>query len=641
MEDPSYVSRSSLSSLRWLSMSLPAAFVATLLLLAVIVPSPGTQQWIAVPIAVAVALVGTLAFSLGMFRVIEGVQQRLLQQNRDLAALSLLASRRAEQLGALNDAAISLTSELALGAVLQKVVDLSRQVVKARYGALRVLGPRDTIEEFITSGISGEERARIGAPPQGKGILGVPLREGKPLRIARLSEDPRAAGFPAHHPQMTSFLGVPVAYKGRIIGNLYLTDKLGGEEFTQEDQEAATLFASQAATAIENARLYEEERRRADEWKALFQLGGQVASSLDLHSLFATIVERAQQLLGTDVAMLSLLSSDGKDLVVTASTGLRTEAMRSFRWRIEESVSGIAFSTGEPVIVEDYVRDPRLNTPPLGAILEEGLDSWIVTRLAAKGKTLGALHVGNRVPTRFSRRDAELLQSFANLAAVAVENANLYSRVQQLAVLEERERIGMDLHDGVMQAIYAVGLNLEGSAEDVGADPAGVRARLGKAIADLNQVIHDIRSYVFNLRPADYSKADIVEALSNLVREVGANSPLEATLEADGEGCAGLSEEQSINLFHIAQEALSNVQKHARATWVRAQLNGDAGQLRLSISDNGVGFDTSRPVEPAHRGLVNMMERARNIGAHFSLDSEPGRGTTVTVELPLREGGGT
>jgi len=338
MEDPTYVSRSSLSRLRWLSMALPAIFVATLLLLAVIVPSPGTQQWIAVPIAVVVALVGTLAFSLGMFRVIEGVQRRLLQQNRDLAALSLLASRRAEQLAALNDAAISLTSELALGAVLQKVVDLSRQVVKARYGALGMLGPRGTIEEFITSGISGEERARIGGPPQGKGVLGVPLGEGKPLRIARLSEDARAVGFPPHHPRMTSFLGVPVAYKGRIIGNLYLTDKLGGEEFSQEDQEAATLFASQAATAIENARLYEEERRRADEWKALFQLGGQVASSLDLHLLFATIVERAQQLLGTDVAMLSLLSPDGKDLVVTASTGLRTEAMRSFHWRIEESV---------------------------------------------------------------------------------------------------------------------------------------------------------------------------------------------------------------------------------------------------------------------------------------------------------------
>lgn len=638
MDDETEVTRPSLSSLRWLSMLLPAGFVATLLLLAGAVPSSPEERWIAVPLAVVVALAGTLAFSYGVFRIIDRVQKRLFEQNRELATLNRLAEHRAEQLAALNDAAISLTSDLALSSVLQKVVDLSCQVAQARYGALGVLGPTGAIEQFITCGITAEERARIGSPPQGRGILGV-LQEGKAVRVKDLSQDPRAVGFPPHHPPMTSFLGVPVTYKGRVIGNLYLADKLGADEFSQEDQEALTLFASQAATAIENARLYEEERRRADEWKALFQLGGQVAASLDLHSLFSTIVERAQQLLGTQTAMLSLLSPDGKELVVTASVGLRTKAMRSFRWRIDDSVSGIVFSTGEPVIVEDYLRDPRLRTPPLGALLDEGLTSWIVTRFAAKGRTLGALHVGNRHPTRFARRDAELLQSFANLAAVAVENANLYSRVQQLAVLEERERIGMDLHDGVIQALYAVGLNLEGSAEDVYDSPADVKARLEKAIGDLNQVIKDIRTYVLGLRPAHVGNADIVSALSELVQEVRVNSLIHAELEADRAYSPALSEEQTINLFHIAQEALSNVQKHARATSVVARLQSETGRLHLTITDDGVGFDTGQPIDPAHRGLTNMMERARSIDARFSVHSEPGKGTTVMVELPMRDGG--
>jgi two-component system sensor histidine kinase DevS len=625
-------------NLRWLSVLLAAVLVAAFLV-AVTVPPSGIQRWIAVSIAVVVALGGTLAFSQWARGIVDKAQQRLVRQNEELASLTLLAGRRAEQLAALNDAAVSLTSDLTLEAVLQKVVDLSREVVSARYGALGVLGSRGEIERFITSGISAEERSRIGAAPQGKGVLGALLREGKPLRIADLSRDSRSAGFPPQHPTMTSFLGVPVAYKGRVIGNLYLTDKQGGQEFSREDQEALSLFASQAATAIENARLYEEERRRADEWKALFQLGALVAASLDIPSLFSTIVERAQQLLGTEVAMLSLLSPDGNELVVTASTGLRTEAMRSFRWRIGESVSGVVFSTGEPVIVEDYSRDPRLRTPPLGAIVDEGLASWIVTRFAAKGKALGALHVANRSPTRFSRRDAELLQSFANLAAVAVENAELYGRVQQLAVLEERDRIGMDLHDGVIQSLYAVGLNLEGSAEDVHERPSDVRSRLEKAIGDLNQVIKDIRNYIFNLRPADLSRSDIVQSLSDLIKEVRSSSLLDATLEVNGNSYPAVSEEQTVNLYHIAQEALRNTQKHAQATSVVARLDGDATRLRLSITDNGLGFDATRPVEPTHRGLLNMAERARSIGSRLEIRSEPGKGTCVYVEVPLPSGG--
>jgi two-component system sensor histidine kinase DevS len=549
------------------------------------------------------------------------------------------ARRRTEQLAALNEASLSLTSELSLEAVLQKVVDLSRQVVQARYGALGVLNEQGDVQEFITSGISLKERKRIGHLPEGKGLLGLIMREGKALRVADISGHPQSSGFPPHHPVMHSLLGLPIVYKGRTIGDLYLTDKEGGLEFTQEDQDAVTLFAAQAAVAIENARLYEEERRRAREWRSLFELGEQVAASLDLHALLTTVVGRAQELLRTDAAMLTLLSPDRDELRVAASVGLRTEAMRDLHIPVGPPPSEPPTEEEGPVVIEDYLTDPRRTTPPIPEIMGEGLVSFIAARFAAKGKLLGVLHVANRSPTHFSEHDAQLLQAFANLAAIAVENASLYERVQSLAVLEERQRIGMDLHDGVIQSIYAVGLNLEECSEEVFNQPGDVRTRLDKAINDLNRVIKDIRNYIFDLRPDALKAANFTGALSALIRELRVNSLIEANLMVDGgrDVDSKLTEEQVTNLFHIAQEALSNVQKHAQASMVEARLTTRNGLLRLAISDNGVGFAPGRATGPRQRGLRNMMERAQSLGGRFSVESTPGKGTSVVVEIPMRE----
>jgi two-component system sensor histidine kinase DevS len=552
------------------------------------------------------------------------------------------ARQRTEQLSALNEASLTLTSELSLRAVLQKVVDLSRQVVQARYGALGVLDKQGRIQEFITSGITARERKRIGRPPEGKGVLGFIMRESKALRLADVGAHPQAAGFPPHHPVMHTLLGLPIVYKGRTIGDLYLTDKEGGFEFTQEDQDAVTLFAAQAAVAIENARLYEEERRRAQEWRSLFELGEQVAASLDLHALLETVVQRAQELLRTDVAMLTLLSPGGDELTVAACVGLCTEAMRNLRVPVRQTMPEPPAEEEGPVIIEDYLTDPRRTTPPIPEILEEHLVSFIAARFAAKGKLLGVLHVANRTPTHFSEHDAKLLQAFANLAAIAVENARLYEQVQSLAVLEERQRIGTDLHDGVIQSIYAVGLNLEECSEEVFSQPSDVRVRLEKAINDLNQVIKDIRNYIFDLRPDALRSANLKDALSALLRELRVNSLIEANLVVDGgrDLSSMLTEEQVTNLFHIAQEALANVQKHARASAVEARLTTRNGVLRLAISDNGVGFAPGRGTDPSHRGLRNMADRARNLGGRFALESAPGNGTSVVVDVPIGDGEG-
>jgi signal transduction histidine kinase len=609
----------------------------------------GLAHFAIVPLKTKGMPVGMMAIASDRQRELgEAEQQWLMSMGAQIGVaienshLYRAARQRTGQLAALNEASLSLTSELSLTAVLQKVVDLSRQVVEARYGALGVLDEQGRIQEFVTSGISDRERKRIGHPPEGKGVLGLIMREGKALRLADISAHAQSVGFPPHHPVMHTLLGLPIVYKGRTIGDLYLTDKEGGAQFTQEDQDAVTLFAAQAAVAIENARLYEEERRRAQEWRSLFELGEQVAASLDLNALLKTVVQRAQDLLRTEVAMLTLLSPSRDELVIAASVGLRTQALRNLRIPVSQTIPEPPAEEEGTVIIEDYLTDPRRTTPPIPEIMAEHLVSFIAARFAAKGKLLGVLHVANRTPTHFSEHDAKLLQAFANLAAIAVENARLYEQVQSLAVLEERQRIGMDLHDGVIQSIYAVGLNLEECSEEVFSQPSDVRMRLEKAINDLNQVIKDIRNYIFDLRPDALRSANLTDALSALLRELRVNSLVEANLVVeDGRDLdSRLTAEQVTSLFHIAQEALANVQKHARATTVEARLTTRNGVLRLAISDNGVGFAPGRGTQPGHGGMRNMAERAQSLGGRLSLESAPGKGTSVVVEVPIgtREG---
>jgi len=770
---------------RWLTLLLPAAFVATLVVVTVAVLAPLTSTWIAAVVGVVAAVAGILLFFLADLRLVERVQGRLLRRNRELSALNAVgavltesleleemmgralekvlevtqtragvvfvqdesgtmvpfggrgqgyeallglgggmleeaadsvilrppretakaasaaveaaglgyfvviplrakgrvlgmmaiasdeerqldegeedllsaigshigvavensnlyeaARARTAQLAALNDAGLSLASELSLEAVLQKVVDLSRDVVQAKYGALGVLSERGEIEQFVTSGITPEERARIGAPPKGEGLLGVIMREGKAVRVADMASDHRSTGFPPHHPPMRSLLGVPITYKGRTIGDLYLTDKQGKGEFSQEDQDAVALFAAQAAIAIENARLYEEERRRAQEWKSLFELGEQVAASLDLEALLTTVVERARDLLRTDNAMLSLISPTNDELVVAASVGLRTEAMRNLHWRVEAFIKGGVAAAQVPVIVRDYPNDPKVSQPPLAAAVEEGIRSFVAARFEAKGKVLGVLNVANRRPTPFAERDGELLQSFANLAAIAVENARLYERVQDLAVLEERQRIGMDLHDGVIQSIYAVGLTLEYiNSQLAEGDLAGASDRLKDAVEALNATIRDIRSYILDLRPRRFEGDNLIEGLKRLLAEFKANTLMMVHFTADPLADRALTPEARLALFHIAQEALSNAARHSRASRMEVRLIDQGEAATLALADNGRGFKPEQVEKRVGHGLVNMQDRARSLGGKLSIGpAANGQGTEVRVVVPKRVG---
>ena len=243
--------------------------------------------------------------------------------------------------------------------------------------------------------------------------------------------------------------------------------------------------------------------------------------------------------------------------------------------------------------------------------------------------------MGNRHPTRFDPRQAELLEGFASWAAVAAETSHLYEKLQSLARLEERERIGMDLHDGVIQSIYAVGLNLEDCTERVEQSPEEVRKGLEKAIDDLSRVIKDIRSYIFDLRPQVSQVTDLPQAIGELVRDLRVNTLMDAELAIEGQLDGLLDKDQALALFHIAQEALNNVSRHSQATSVSVRLAADEDRVVLEVQDNGVGFDVKDSAGSGKQGMRNINDRARSLGAALTVDSERGRGTRVAVELPM------
>jgi len=542
------------------------------------------------------------------------------------------------ELRELTAAGLSLTSEMSLDVILQRLVDLAREQSHARYGALSVLGPRGEVERFVTSGVTDKERGRIGDIPRGRGLLAVLLKEGSSLRLNDIGSDPRAVGFPPHHPRMKSLLGVPVVVGDRIIGNLYLTDKEGAEAFADRDEELVRLLATQAAVAVRNAELYAGERRRTEEWKALFELSREVSASPRLRDILDSTVSRARLLLGADVAALMLLESDGESFRMTAYEGLRGKARKRRHPVSDHGLQRLALESGGPVLVRDCRSDPRLRGRRARLVEEEGLVSAIAVPLMGKEGALGTLCVGNRAAVELTERQAELLEAFANWTAVAIEASQLYDKLEGLARLEERERIGMDLHDGVIQSIYAVGLHLEHSAESLPDTAQGAKREIESAIDDLNDVIKDIRSYIFDLRPRMSQVPDLPHAIELLVEDTRVNTLMNVQAKLEQPLNGALSEAQALALFHIAQEALANISKHSRASRAFVRLSSRAGHVKLAIRDNGVGFEPGDDSSGEKHGLRNMRDRARSVGASLVCESTPGRGTRVTVDVPIRRG---
>ncbi len=550
------------------------------------------------------------------------------------------------QLLALREAVLAISSDLSLAETLSHIAKAAARLADAQYAALGVPDEAgETLVEFVTSGMTAEEESVISHRPRGHGILGIVLHEGKTLRLSSIRQHPRSVGFPPNHPVMTSFLGVPIVHKGKQLGNLYLTNKLSGGEFTESDQAIIELLASHAANAIQNARLYQatldhsrELQERNRELAAVNAVAAAISEHLDLNTVMTEALDHVLAVSDAEVGEIFLLDEASEDMVLALHRGSFPDAFQTIRrFRRGEGFPGQVALTGQPLVSTDLANDMRYLRRE---VIRAGFNSYACIPLFAKGKVVGTLDLAARNTNVFDQSSLTLLEGIGHQIGVAVENARLYKQVTQLAVLEERQRIGMDLHDGVIQSIYAVGLTLEYVnallADD---DLLSATDRLKQAIDALNATIRDIRSYILDLRPRRFEGDDLISGLKRLLGEFKANTLMTIDLNADADADKALVPEARLALFHIAQEALSNAAKHSRASRMEVRLINDGHEVLLSLRDNGRGFQPEKVERRVGHGLVNMEDRAIAMGGRFTVGAGiNGRGTEVCVRIPKPAG---
>jgi signal transduction histidine kinase len=538
-------------------------------------------------------------------------------------------SRRPDRNEMLLEAGLALSSQRSLDAVLQRIVELAVGVTDASYGALGVLGPDGQIEEFITTGITSEQRHAIGRLPVGRGVLGVLIREPHPLRLPDVSRHPSSIGFPPNHPPMKSFLGAPVTAKGKVFGNLYLTEKQGAEEFDEEDERSLLVLATQAGVAIENARLYEEAQKRERRLDAVREIAAGILQQDDLQEVLTLVARRARELAGADLATIAIPEVGAERLALTVAEGMHAERLLGMSFGVEESVSGEVMRTDRPVILDDASADQR-TYPPMIRTGEIGPAMFVP--LSSAGRAFGTLAVANQRGGRpFANEDLALVETFARQASVALEFARVQGELRRLAVLDDRERIAKELHDGAIQSLFAVGMGLQVAAQLSG--DADLEKRLEGAAEEIDRVIRDLRNYIFGLRPGILADRQLHQALRHLAEEFEGRSGVTTAVEIDSEVAAELASRAG-DVVQLAREALSNIERHAAATTCRLSLSRLDGTAVLEIDDDGRGFETAH--QPGSgQGLRNLRERAASLGGELRIESTPGQGTTVRVDIPL------
>ncbi len=538
--------------------------------------------------------------------------------------------RRSVRLRRLVETGIALSSELDLDTLLRKLTETAVELTDARYGALGVIDRLGTgLERFITVGIDAETASTIGDLPRGRGILGVLIRDRHPLRLRELGDDPRSVGFPPGHPAMGSFLGVPVTLRGAAYGNLYLTEKRGGEEFSDEDEETVLLLAAQAAVAIENTRLYESTRLWSRQLESLNEVTDALLTEVELSHLLELGAARLRELLGARVVLVERPSLDGSALTVEAASGEGAAALLGLRLDMGHSKAGRAFQRKRAERVDSLIDDPEVDQTLPRRV---GANAAIYVPLAAHGRAVGVIAVYDKdgADPRFSDADMRIAQTFANRAALALELSERVGREAVRALLEgqelERRRLARELHDETGQALASILLGLKAVEEEIGAERVReLRALVASALAD-------VRRLAVELRPTSLDDFGLAPALERLASVTAERSELKVQLNVASPETA-LSPELETAIYRIVQEALTNIVKHAEARSVSIVVATTASGVRAVIEDDGRGFDL-QAVRDGALGLVGMRERVGLLGGRFAVESAPGRGTTILVELP-------
>jgi len=534
-----------------------------------------------------------------------------------------------KRLRLLLDAVFSMGADLSLDGVLARIVEIARELTGADYAALGVLnsGSKKGLRTFVHQGMDPVQVEEIGALPTGHGLLGLLIDKPEPLRLHEIASHPESYGFPPGHPPMSSFLGVPVRIRDQVFGNLYLTEKVGGIDFSQEDEHIVIALAAAAAVAIENARLYEEAHRREEWLEATAEISGLLSNESAGDRSLQTIADRARQVAAADVAWIVVGTDDL--LTVRIVSGPQVKASDLKDVSMDRSLAREVLRTGQPIVVEDIEKEPR-------AVQLSQLRGWptlgpaIVVPLRSDDVVVGTLALAWSPDNadRFHEVDARLPASFAEQAALALQVLRSRASEQRLAVFEDRDRIGRDLDDLVIQRLFAVGLSLQ-SVSRLSEVPQ-VTKRIEAAVDDLDATIKDIRRSIFALGASEGS-ADLQTELTHMVDRAAATMKFRPTLQIDGPLRTLVAEDMAPDLLAVLGEALSNASRHANASSVAVTVHaGD--ELRLVVDDDGIGM----PEEVQESGLRNIRERALNLGGTCTVESSPGKGTTVRWTVPVR-----
>jgi signal transduction histidine kinase len=546
------------------------------------------------------------------------------------------------RLVALHQASLELVRETSLDTLLRRIAELACEQVDARYAAVGVIDSQGGLERFIPVGMSPEEIAQMEHPPVGLGLIGQLMHATTPLRLADIQTYPNSIGFPRFHPQMKSFLGVPIRLGDTPLGQIYLTDKTSAPEFSPEDEQMISAMAAYAAVAITNARLYQELNsrdkaltRRNQDLALLNDLASTLASSLGTEDILKTALNRVME--NPQIATAEIFISDEN----THQLHLRHHLgdLEGNLWirdvfDIGEGPVGQVAASGQSIVSEipgEYGRylKPDAKSADLGQIA--------CFPLTGRSGSLGVLCLATVPYKTLDEHELQLFTAIAAWVGTVIENVQLFTQGRRVAILEERERIGMDLHDGVIQSIYAVGLTLEHARLLMPEDRPAAEQRINQAIDNLNHTIRDIRSYILDLRPRQMNEENLLDGIKRLVSEFKTNTMIDTTLVGPEDGYRALPQTHALALFHICQEALANIAKHARASEVKVSMWRSVDRLLLEVHDNGAGFDQNRTSLTLGHGLANMNTRARNVGGEVEISSEPGDGTTILAWVPFVE----
>ena len=560
---------------------------------------------------------------------------------------AVIATR--DRVRGLLEAVIAIGSGLDLEAMLRRIVQAAVDLVDARYGALGVIGEDQRLTEFIPVGLDADEIARIHHWPEGRGLLGLLVKDPHALRLADIATHPESSGFPAGHPEMRRFLGVPVRVRDQVFGNLYLTEKSGGGEFTEDDEAVLTALGAAAGVAIENARLYDEAKRQQEWLRASGELTIRLLSGDSPSAVLGALTRQVLEMSGADLVALALPDEEARRLTLEFAQGDGAGDALGLVIPANKSLSGVVLAAGQVLTVDDFATDER--TAEVTRHAMGHLGPAMLFPLGAPGNVRGILTIGRRTGgPRFSPRVADMVSAYAGQAAIALELAARRSDAEQLTVLEDRDRIARDLHDQVIQRLYATGMSLQATLPL--ATRHEVADRIRGAVDAMDDTIKDIRGTIFALQTrgqaARNPRAEILALVEEMTRMLGFAPTLRLGGGLGGEPGRAVTDDAWDQLLAVLREALSNVARHARATQTSVTVDmtggvpGDDGEdsaptLSVLVRDNGCGI----PDGGRRSGLLNMAKRAEEMDGSLRLSPAEGGGTELEWRIPVQDAGET